>query len=92
MKTANESVFDAQAFLDSTGIARKIVEYQKNATIFTQGNASRYVMYIQKSRVKLSVVNEVGKEAVIAMLGPGDVFRDGDYRRIQSQLCSHSLV
>ncbi|MGD0962607.1 MAG: cyclic nucleotide-binding domain-containing protein [Candidatus Acidiferrales bacterium] len=92
MKPVKESVFDAQAFLDSTGVARKIVEYQKNATIFTQGNASRYVMYIQKSRVKLSVVNEVGKEAVIAMLGPGDVFRDGDYRRIQSQLCSHSLV
>ena len=77
MKTAKESVFDAQAFLDSTGVARKIVEYQKNGTIFTQGDASKYVMYIQKGRVKLSVVNEVGKEAVIAMLGPGDFFGEG---------------
>jgi CRP-like cAMP-binding protein len=77
MKTAKESVFDAQAFLDSTGVARKIVEYQKNGTIFTQGDASKYVMYIQKGRVKLSVVNEVGKEAVVAMLGPGDFFGEG---------------
>jgi hypothetical protein len=45
MKTAQESVFDAQAFLDSTGVARKIVEHQKNGTIFTQGDASKYVMW-----------------------------------------------
>ena len=77
MKPVKESVFEAQAFLDSTGVARKIVEYQKNATIFTQGNVSKHVMYIQKGRVKLSVVNELGKEAVIAMLGPGDFFGEG---------------
>src|ERR1700684_446081 len=77
MKKAKESVFDAQAFLDSAGVARKIVEHQKNQTIFTQGDASKYVMYIQKGRVKLSVVNEVGKEAVVAMLGPGDFFGEG---------------
>jgi len=77
VKTAKESVFDAQAFLDSTGVARKIVEHQKNGTIFTQGDASKYVMYIQKGRVKLSVVNEVGREAVVAMLGPGDFFGEG---------------
>jgi CRP-like cAMP-binding protein len=53
------------------------VEHEKNGTIFTQGDASKYVMYIQKGRVKLSVVNEVGKEAVVAMLGPGDFFGEG---------------
>jgi CRP-like cAMP-binding protein len=77
MKKAKESCFDAQAFLDAAGVARKIVEHQKNGTIFTQGNVSKYVMYIQKGRVKLSVVNEVGKEAVVAMLGPGDFFGEG---------------
>ena len=77
MKPAKELIFDAQAFLDSTGAARKIVEYQKNATVFSQGDASKYVMYIQKGGVKLSVVNEVGKEAVVAMLGPGDFFGEG---------------
>jgi CRP/FNR family cyclic AMP-dependent transcriptional regulator len=77
MKKAKESFFDAQAFLDSAGVAQNIVEHQKNGTIFTQGNVSKYVMYIQKGRVKLSVVNEVGKEAVVAMLGPGEFFGEG---------------
>ena len=77
VKQAKTSVFNAQAFLDSTGAARKVVEFQKDATIFAQGNCSDHVMYIQKGGVKLSVVNEVGKEAVVAMLGPGDFFGEG---------------
>jgi CRP-like cAMP-binding protein len=70
-------VFDAQAFLDSAGVARRVVEFPRNATIFTQGDSSKHVMYIQIGSVKLSVVNEVGKEAVVAMLGPGDFFGEG---------------
>src|SRR5579862_308238 len=77
MKKTKISAFDAQAFLDSTGIARKIVEYQRRGTIFAQGDSSKHVMYIQKGGVKLSVVNTVGKEAVVAMLGPGDFFGEG---------------
>jgi CRP/FNR family cyclic AMP-dependent transcriptional regulator len=77
MKPAKEFIFDAHTFLDSAGAARNVVEYQKNATIFSQGDASKYVMYIQKGGVKLSVVNEVGKEAVVAMLGSGDFFGEG---------------
>jgi CRP/FNR family cyclic AMP-dependent transcriptional regulator len=77
MRQTKTPVFDAQAFLDSAGVARKVVEFQKNATIFTQGDSSDHVMYIQVGSVKLSVVNEVGKEAVVAMLGPGDFFGEG---------------
>jgi CRP/FNR family transcriptional regulator, cyclic AMP receptor protein len=77
MKQTKAPVFDAQAFLDSAGVARKVVEFQRNATIFTQGDSSKHVMYIQMGSVKLSVVNEVGKEAVVAMLGPGDFFGEG---------------
>jgi CRP/FNR family transcriptional regulator, cyclic AMP receptor protein len=77
MKLTKTSVFDAQAFLDSTGAARKVVEFEKNATVFAQGDTSDHVMYIQKGGVKLSVVNEVGKEAVVAMLGAGDFFGEG---------------
>jgi CRP/FNR family transcriptional regulator, cyclic AMP receptor protein len=77
MKQTKTPVFDAQAFLDSAGVARKVVEFQRNATIFTQGDASKHVMYIQIGSVKLSVVNEVGKEAVVAMLGPGDFVGEG---------------
>src|ERR1700685_226022 len=74
MKNTRSPVFDAEVFLASNGVARKAVEYQRKATIFEQGNSSDHVMYIQEGGVKLSVVNEVGKEAVVAILGPGDFF------------------
>lgn len=77
MKKTKTSVFDAEAFLASTGLARKAVEYQRRATIYAQGDRSKHVMYVQKGGVKLSVVNQVGKEAIVAMLGPGDFFGEG---------------
>ena len=77
MKKSKTSVFDAQAFLDSAGVDRKVVEYQGKATIFAQGDSSKHVIYIQKGGVKLSVVNEVGREAIVAILGPGDFFGEG---------------
>lgn len=69
--------FDVQAFLDSAGVSRKIVEYRKKETIFTQGDPGNAVMYIQKGRVNLTVVNGVGKEAVVAVLNSGDFFGEG---------------
>jgi CRP/FNR family cyclic AMP-dependent transcriptional regulator len=77
MKRTPGRVFSAQDFLDSAGVARRAVEYPRRAVIFSQGDASRHVMYIQKGGVKLSVLNEFGKEAVVAMLGPGDFFGEG---------------
>src|ERR1700675_713192 len=77
LKNVKVPVFDAQAFLDSAGVARKIVEYRKSQKIFSQGDPATKVMYVQEGGVKLSVVNEVGKEAVLAMLGPGDFFGEG---------------
>ena len=64
-------VFDAQAFLDSAGVAKTIVQYARGDIVFTQGDASRHVMYIQSGGVKLSVLSKTGREAVVAMLGPG---------------------
>jgi CRP/FNR family cyclic AMP-dependent transcriptional regulator len=75
--TLKTSVFNAQAFLDSAGLARKVVEYTKSETIYSQGEPTENVLYIQKGSIKLSVVNEVGKEAIVAMLGPGDFFGEG---------------
>ena len=69
--------FDAQAFLDSAGVARTIVEFQKKDTIFTQGDLCKDVMYIQKGDVRLSVVSKTGKEAVVAVLKPGDFLGEG---------------
>ncbi len=69
--------FDAQAFLNSAGVSRKIAEYPRKAVVFTQGDAAKTVMYIQHGSVKLTVVNGVGKEAVVAVLRPGDFFGEG---------------
>jgi len=77
LKTAKTPIFDAQAFLDSAGVARKVTEFKKKAAIFSQGDPAKSVLYIQKGGVRLSVVNEVGKEAVVAVLGPGDFFGEG---------------
>src|ERR1700693_4266612 len=76
-KSTQKRAFDAQAFLDSAGLARRVVEYRKSEKIYCQGESTKNVLYIQKGGIKLSVVNEVGKEAVVAMLGPGDFFGEG---------------
>jgi CRP/FNR family transcriptional regulator, cyclic AMP receptor protein len=69
--------FNVEAFLDSAGLSKTIVEYQRADLIFSQGDRCDCVMYIQKGGVKLSVLSKTGKEAVVAMLGPGDFFGEG---------------
>ena len=69
--------FNAQAFLDSSGLAKKVAEYGRGETVFTQGDACEHVMYIQSGGIKLSVLSKSGREAVVAMLGPGDFFGEG---------------
>ena len=69
--------FNAHAFLHSTGVARRIVEYRSGETIFSQGDACRHVMYIHKGGVKLSVRSSARRQAVVAMLGPADFFGEG---------------
>jgi CRP/FNR family cyclic AMP-dependent transcriptional regulator len=77
-KRANsKDVFNAQNFLDSAGVARKVTEFKKKEAVFSQGDPAKHVLYIQKGGVRLSVVNETGKEAVVAILGPGDFFGEG---------------
>lgn len=76
-KPQAKAAFNAQDFLDSTGAARKVVEFKAKETIFSQGEAGNDVIYIQKGGVRLSVVNQSGKEAVVAVLGPGDFFGEG---------------
>ncbi len=69
--------FDVQTFLDSPGVAKTIVEYGRGETVFTQGDICDDVRYIQAGGVKLSVLSKTGKEAVVALLGPGDFFGEG---------------
>ena len=76
-KSTQKRAFDAQTFLDSAGVARRVVEYRSPQKIYSQGDPATSVMYVQEGGVKLSVVNEVGKEAVLAILEPGDFFGEG---------------
>jgi CRP/FNR family cyclic AMP-dependent transcriptional regulator len=69
--------FDPQVFLDTAGVSKKVAEYRRGESIFTQGDGAVSVMYIQRGGVKLSVVNGSGKEAVVAMYGPTDFFGEG---------------
>jgi CRP/FNR family transcriptional regulator, cyclic AMP receptor protein len=66
-----------QLFLDSAGLGRSVATFGRKETVFAQGDLAKNVMYIQEGSVKLTVVNESGKEAVVAIFGPGDFFGEG---------------
>jgi CRP/FNR family transcriptional regulator, cyclic AMP receptor protein len=72
-----KGTFNVQAFLDSAGIARRIVAFPRGEVIFAQGDVCESVMYIHTGGVKLSVLSRTGREAVVAMLGPGEFFGEG---------------
>ena len=69
--------FDVRAFLDTAGVARRVVEYPAKTSIYQQGDLADSVIYIQSGRVKLSVLSAAGKEAVVGVLEPGDFFGEG---------------
>ena len=70
-------VFDVKLFLDSAGLGRKVAKFRAKETVFVQGDPAIQVMYIQEGGAKLTVVNKTGKEAVVAVLGPGDFLGEG---------------
>jgi CRP/FNR family cyclic AMP-dependent transcriptional regulator len=69
--------FDVNYFLDSTGPGRRVSKFQPRETIFSQGDPTNHVMYLQDGGANLTVVNGAGKEAVVAILGPGDFLGEG---------------
>ena len=71
------SPFDLQSFLESAGVARTIRKYARSAVIFSQGDPATDVFYVQQGSVKVSVLSDAGKEAVVAVLGTGDFFGEG---------------
>jgi CRP/FNR family cyclic AMP-dependent transcriptional regulator len=77
MRSKRSSPFNPELYLQSVGISRKVGDFRKNQAIFSQGDVADEVFYIQKGSVKLTVVNGVGKEAVVAIFGPGDFFGEG---------------
>jgi len=69
--------FDVEAYLDAAGGARKVLQYRKGQVIFSQGDPAGDVRYLQTGIVKISVLSQIGKEAVVAMLTEGDFFGEG---------------
>jgi CRP-like cAMP-binding protein len=69
--------FDVQAFLRAAGVPQRTVKFAADAVVFAQGAQANSVFYVQEGGVKLSVISSSGKEAVVAMLGPGDFVGEG---------------
>jgi len=69
--------FDLETFLESSGISARLVRCPVNSVVFAQGSSATSVFYLQDGGVKLSVVSATGREAVVAMLGPGDFLGEG---------------
>ena len=69
--------FNVQEFLDTAGAAKQIVEYRPAQVIFRQGDPCDSVFYLQEGDVKISVLSKTGRQAVVAMLSPGDFFGEG---------------
>ena len=69
--------FDAHDFLAKMGVGKSVLKFQKNQTVFTQGETADTVYYIQQGKIKLTVISQHDKEAVVAILGPGQFFGEG---------------
>ena len=77
IRSNNRQTFNAQDSLESACVPRRVVQLDGLEQAYAQGDPATSVMYIQEGRIKLSVVNEAGKEAIVAILGPGDFFGEG---------------
>jgi CRP/FNR family transcriptional regulator, cyclic AMP receptor protein len=76
-KKAKKVPFDPKAFLATTNGGRTLSKYRTDKAIFSQGDSADAVFYIQKGQVKITVVSEQGKEAVVAVVGPDEFCGEG---------------
>jgi CRP/FNR family transcriptional regulator, cyclic AMP receptor protein len=72
-----KAAFDPKTFLAKVGEGKTVSSYRKDQTVFSQGEIADAVFYIQQGKVKLTVLSEQGKEAVVAIVGPGHFFGEG---------------
>ena len=77
MKGKENRTFDPKSFLARAEKGQSLLNYRKNAKVFAQGDPADSIFYIQKGKIKLTVVSRQGKEAVVAILGAGDFFGEG---------------
>ena len=81
----NTAAFEPAAFLAKTGLGRTIADLKKGQTVFSQGDAANAVFYVQKGKIKLTVISKRGKEATIALLGSGSFLGEECIAAIQPQ-------
>ncbi len=77
MKAKRKQPFNVKTFLATVDGGRTVSTYRKNQAVFSQGDSADSVFYIQEGKVKVCVVSERGKEAVVAIHGKGDFFGEG---------------
>ena len=77
MVGAGKAVFNPQVFLAKVGAGKTILELKESQNVFAQGDVADAVFYIQKGKVKVTVLSDQGKEAVVGILGPGQFFGEG---------------
>ena len=77
MARKQTAAFDAKAFLTKASEGRSVSAYRRKQVIFAQGDPADAVFYLERGQVKLTVVSDQGKSAVVAILGPGDFFGEG---------------
>jgi CRP/FNR family transcriptional regulator, cyclic AMP receptor protein len=77
MANGREVTFDPKAFLVSLGEGRSVTKFREGDTVFTQGDPADALFYLLKGKVKITTASRQGKEAVIAILAPGDFFGEG---------------
>jgi CRP/FNR family transcriptional regulator, cyclic AMP receptor protein len=77
MRKNRNGSFDPKRFLAKVGDGKSIAKYEKDQIVFTQGDIADAVFYLQEGKLKVTVISEQGKEAVVAILGPGDFFGEG---------------
>ena len=77
MKKGSRAAFEPKTFLAKVGDGKTIAEYHKDQVVFSQGSEADAVFYIQKGKIKLTVVSERGKEAVVGILEPSHFFGEG---------------
>jgi CRP/FNR family cyclic AMP-dependent transcriptional regulator len=92
MKKNKKLPFDPKVFLSKVNGGRTITSFRKNQNVYAQGDPADSVFYIQSGKLKKIVVSEQGKEAVVALLGPGDFFGEGCLRGETLRLAAVSAM
>ena len=77
MPTKTRRPLDARAFLESAGLVKRVVAYRRRQVVFSQGDPCEHVMYVQSGAIQLSVLSNTGKQAIVAVLGPGEFLGEG---------------